>query len=507
MKEFILNKVNNASLKTTSDKLRTDKKFAFDQYFTPIEVASYMSLMFKEVKKKEISILDPGCGVGNLTAALMIQILKWKKHPVIINLVLYEIDASLKEKLQDTLLLLQKMCEEKKIELNITLKFKDFILDGCQDFDYLKMKFDFIIVNPPYRKLSSDSIHKKVLSNFNIDVPNYYAAFVALSLKFLSIKGQLVCIIPRSFCNGVYFKNFRLSLIYNIKFDRIHIFKSRKDLFYDDVLQETVILSLIKSVAKSNDKIQITESIKNDFNQSTSTYKRFDNIVFPTDKEKIIRIIHTADKKIVNRMQRLPCFLDDLGINVSTGPIVDFREVPGVLTDEIDLLSNPMIYQDNIGKGKVEWPILNNKPCVIIENDLNKNRLRPSGIYVLVKRMTTKEERKRIIAGIFDNSAIKTQKVGFDNKINYFHIDRHGLDDINFAKGLCLYLNSTMVDFYFRTFSGSTQVNVMDLKKSMKYPSRQDLITLGSILQLDSEQELIDNTLDKILSKTILFTK
>ncbi len=501
MKENFLNKINNNSIETTSDKSRAEIKMTYDQYFTPIEIASFMSSMFKEVKKKEVFILDPGCGIGNLTASLIAQISKWKNKPKIINLYLCEIDNSLDSKLQGNLQLLRKLCARENIQLNIDLQYKDFILYSIDNFELLEGYFDFIITNPPYRKMSSDSTHKKKLLKIGIDVPNYYAAFIALAIKLLSNKGQIVCIIPRSFCNGVYFKNFRYFLDENIKFDKIHIFKSRKDLFHDDVLQETVILSLFRATSKSNDKIQITESLKNDFHQAKSTYKRFDNVIFPTDIEKIIRIIHTADKEIVDRMHSLPCELVDLGISVSTGPIVDFRELPGTLHDSVDLLSNPMIYQDNIKNGVVNWPEFNNKPCVIIENDNNKKRLRPAGIYVLVKRMTTKEEPKRIIAGLIDNSYVPEQKIGFDNKLNYFHINYRGLEDINFAKGLCLYLNSSMVDFYFRTFSGSTQVNVADLKSSIKYPSKKDLISLGSTLETNIEQEKIDSTLEKILLK------
>ncbi|MEG0260965.1 MAG: hypothetical protein RR651_13940, partial [Lysinibacillus sp.] len=250
-----------------------------------------------------------------------------------------------------------------------------------------------------------------------------------------------------------------------------------------------------------NDKIQITESLKNDFHETKSTHKRFDNVIFPTDKEKIIRIIHTADKEIVDKMHNLPCSLEELGISVSTGPIVDFRELPGTLDNALNLLSNPMIYQDNIKNGVVNWPQTNEKPCVIKENDSNRKRLRPAGIYVLVKRMTTKEEPRRIIAGIIDNSHSLEQKIGFDNKLNYFHIAHKGLEDINFAKGLCMYLNSSMVDFYFRTFSGSTQVNVADLKNSLKYPSKEDLIMLGFSLGLNTEQEEIDSKLEHILYK------
>ena len=46
-----------------------------------------------------------------------------------------------------------------------------------------------------------------------------------------------------------------------------------------------------------------------------------------------------------------------------------------------------------------------------------------------------------------------------------------------FAKGLAAYLNSTLVDAYFRQFSGHTQVNATDLR-SLKYP---DLATLNRI--------------------------
>jgi adenine-specific DNA-methyltransferase len=502
MKEILFKQISENSIETTSDKARAEKKILNDQYFTPMTTADFMSKMFRQWNKKEINILDPGCGIGNLTAALIMEILNWKNKPKKINLHMYEIDSSLDEMLQKNLLLLNKLCEKENIKLSIEVKYTDFIINSLQNFEKIRKKFDLIIANPPYRKLNSDSTHKKLLLKKGIDVPNYYAAFIAITKEMLINKGQMVCIIPRSFCNGTYFKAFRYFLLENIKIERIHIFKSRKDLFYDDVLQETVILSLFRNIQKPNDKIQISESLKNDFRRTKRTYKRFDNVIFPTDEEKIIRIIHTADKEVVDKMHSLSCSLKELGISVSTGPIVDFRELPGSLGDESNFWSYPMIYQDNIKNGIVNWPGNNGKSVFISENENNSRRLRAAGIYVLVKRMTTKEERKRIIAGVFDNTHLPHQKVGYDNKLNYYHIDHRSLEDIDFAKGLCLYLNSSMVDFYFRTFSGSTQVNVSDLKNSLKYPSKEELIMLGTSIELNSEQEVIDVTLENILSKT-----
>ena len=60
--------------------------------------------------------------------------------------------------------------------------------------------------------------------------------------------------------------------------------------------------------------------------------------------------------------------------------------------------------------------------------------------------------------------------------MNYFHRRGNGLP-VLLAKGLAAYLNSTLVDAYFRQFSGHTQVNATDLR-SLKYP---DLATLNRI--------------------------
>jgi adenine-specific DNA-methyltransferase len=97
---------------------------------------------------------------------------------------------------------------------------------------------------------------------------------------------------------------------------------------------------------------------------------------------------------------------------------------------------------------------------------------------VLVKRFTAKEERRRIVACVYDPALVPTARVGFENHLNYFHSNGRGID-INLANGLAIYLNSTAVDVYFRHFSGHTQVNATDLR-SLRYPTRTQLLSLGA---------------------------
>ena len=70
--------------------------------------------------------------------------------------------------------------------------------------------------------------------------PNIYAFFLAAAAQLLRPGGELVAITPRSFCNGLYFRDFRRSFFDRMSLDRIHLFESRTGNFRD-VLQESLI--------------------------------------------------------------------------------------------------------------------------------------------------------------------------------------------------------------------------------------------------------------------------
>ena len=97
---------------------------------------------------------------------------------------------------------------------------------------------------------------------------------------------------------------------------------------------------------------------------------------------------------------------------------------------------------------------------------------------MVVKRFSAKEERRRVVAVVYDPEDVDADDIGFENHLNVFHRRGRGLQP-QIAAGLCLWLNSTAVDQFFRTFSGHTQVNATDLR-SMQYPSTAQLTSLGA---------------------------
>ncbi|MCF7810229.1 hypothetical protein K9N50_04490 [bacterium] len=187
--------------------------------------------------------------------------------------------------------------------------------------------------------------------------------------------------------------------------------------------------------------------------------------------------------------------LADLDLDVSTGRVVDFRAREH-LRLEPDVGSSPLIYPCHFDNGFVKWPLLNGKkPNAIAMSTETRDLMVASGYYVLTKRFSSKEERRRIVSVIYDPQRIKATSVGFENHLNYFHANGNGITP-DLAKGLALYLNSTLFDKYFRLFSGHTQVNATDLRK-MHYPTRQQLIRLGKHVNTTMpDQETIDSIIE-----------
>ena len=92
------------------------------------------------------------------------------------------------------------------------------------------------------------------------------------------------------------------------------------------------------------------------------------------------------------------------------------------------------------------------KPNAIQRNSETEKWLYPNGFYCVVRRFSSKEERRRIVASVVDPAAFDGAPVlGFENHLNVFHDNKHGLPQA-LATGLAVFLNTTAVDENFRRF-------------------------------------------------------
>jgi adenine-specific DNA-methyltransferase len=480
-----------------SPDLPRQKKLA--QFLTPPHVAELMADQFA-MRRKIIRLLDPGAGLGILSAAFVRRQLMRPKPPQRIDLTLFEIDSALLPGLKKTVEACHAACRDSGVEFISSIQNEDFIAYGARIlsnelFASDKPRFDSVIVNPPYGKLSTNSISYRLLKDVAAETTNLYAAFLNLAIGLLDDNGEIVAITPRSYCNGPYFKPFRQNLLKKATILGIHAFDSRTAAFkHDRILQETVILHVVKR-PKASATIRISQSPGEPGETVISHLFPGEEIVSSKDSEAFIHIpLMSQHGSVRRRLAKLESTLTGLRLQVSTGRVVDFRAREFLAPDPLPGTA-PLVYPCHFSGLFVNWPKENaRKPNAILDSDKTRSLLVPSGVYVLLKRFTSKEERRRVVACIFDPARVRGKWIGFENHLNYIHNGGKSLD-MPLAKGLWAYLNSSILDAYFRQFNGHTQVNATDLR-NIPFPSAVRLRAMGERV---GESALIQDEIDTIM--------
>ncbi len=484
-------------------RLDTRRRALMGQFLTPASVATFMAGMI-ECTKPVVRVLDPGAGLGSLSAAFVAAMCHRPQRPNAIALTAYEIDPLLVGYLRKTLDICRAVCEEAGIRFEGRIVADDFLEAGASTFagDLFatgeKERFDCAILNPPYRKIRSESRERQLLRSIGLETTNLYAGFLAVTARLLAPLGEMVAITPRSFCNGPYFEPFRRFFLREMRFRRVHVFDARDRAFADDkVLQENIVFRAVRTA--DLDRVVVSASVDHGESGLRMRTIKHDELVRPSDPHAFIHIVpDSAGDPIRHRIRSLEASLSDLGLTVSTGRVVDFR-AKEFLRTQPGRSTVPLIYPCHLQDGFVEWPNgQTRKPNALALGPRTDDLLVPEGYYVLTKRFSAKEERRRVVAAVYDPTRIVAARVAFENHLNYYHVGGTGLP-VTAAKGLAAFLNSTLVDTYFRQFSGHTQVNASDLR-SFHYPAWNTLVALGRrIGKSFPPQEELDHLVEEVL--------
>jgi len=458
---------------------------------TPTAIADFMASLFSRWPA-EVRLLDPGAGIGSLTEAFAKRFMTHAPAGASFEVHGYEIEPVLLRYLADHLQEIGADANKCGYRFKSAIHDRDFITDASFDINMGAPRFTHVIMNPPYRKVSTNSQHRKLLSTVGIETVNLYTAFLGLAVTLTEMGGEIVAIIPRSFCNGTYYRPFRQFLLKRVAIKHIHVFESRTRAFKDDeVLQENIIIHLVRGGVQG--AVTVSTSHDQTFADYHEEATAFSEVVKPDDSEQFI---HIPTLQINNSFNLFLFSLKDLGLEVSTGPVVDFRVKDYWLMQPTKHCA-PLLYAHHFRGGEFTWPIEHKKPNAIALSDETRKWLMPRGCYTLTKRFSSKEERRRLVAFVVDPAHLTHELYGFENHLNVFHANKKGLPT-DLAHGLALFLNSTVVDQYFRNFSGHTQVNATDLR-TMRYPSKAVLLSFGKWARKQKQltQEAIDEFIEE----------
>jgi adenine-specific DNA-methyltransferase len=437
-------------------------KKAWGQYFTPPELATFMARLPQLECGARVRILDPGAGTGSLGLTLARELLL-RGAVEAVELYCVESEPHAQRELKLALAAARRAFRERFSASNLARDFLEISLPPI----------DIAIANPPYFKMSPRDERGG-------DAPNIYARFMEVAAQHLREGGQLCFVVPRSYASGHYFRRFRRRFHDFMQLEHVHVFESRRATFSsDDVLQENIVVLYSKRPPTPTGKvtISVSEGIADLAERRTLACMRRDVI---SEHEDAMLSLPTsrAAARLMRRVHALPNTLEDLGLRVSTGPVVPFRATEFLATGDCEE-TVPLLWLQHVRPGQLTWPLGRRfRKHEHIRRRAGAKLLVPVANYVVLRRFSAKEEQRRLTAAPLLAEDWAHAAIGLENHLNYIHRPGTGLT-VNEAHGLSALLNSRILDQFFRIASGNTQVSATEIR-TLRLPSREAIERLGA---------------------------
>ncbi|HYC77879.1 MAG TPA: Eco57I restriction-modification methylase domain-containing protein [Planctomycetota bacterium] len=458
----------------TSDE---DKRLR-GQIFTPARIATLIAEALGPLGTR-VRLLDPGAGVGILTAAVCERAAR-AARPTRVEVDVFENDATVIPALRGVLETCAASLAARGHRLEARLYDEDFLdrVGGVGATPLFRRPigpYDAVVMNPPYFKVGRDSEHAHL--DLGEAGHNAYALFMACAVDLLDDAGRLTAITPRSFCNGPYFRRFRKRMFEKRHLESVRVFESRRTTFAAQVLQESVI----STWCGRSPRRRVTRIVADDGDRGVALSLPTVRVVDRRGGDVVRLPTSRLDCDVLEFVERLPTTFEDAGLTVATGRVVAFRARGFLRNDPSAPATVPLLTMHHVRPPTVVWPIpgLAGKPQALALGKETEALLIPAEPCVLLRRFSAKEDRKRLIASVLDPSSMKTlsKGVAVENHVNVIARRDAALSSEE-AFGVAAILNSSLFDRYFRILSGNTQVNAAEVR-SLPFPDSRTVARIG----------------------------
>ena len=487
-------------------------------YLTPAPIARFMAGQ-ASYAESHMRVLDPGSGTGILSAAVC-EAASRSETVKSLHVDAYETEQSLAGLTRLVLAFAQDWLHRRGVALTFNVVHGDFVLEHAAALrarsenslwgrnEGPDVEYDLVISNPPYFKIGKDDPRAMAWDSVVHGQPNIYTMFMAISAELLSHSGQLVFIVPRSFASGPYFRRFREVFFRRVAPTAIHLFESRKDVFKNQtVLQESLVIAArrrAESAALDDGQVLVSHSkAAHDLAERRRLLVNVGSVLELASANKELSIpLSEEDLGLVQAVRAWPNTLHSIGLEISTGPVVPFRATQFLANSELEGLTVPLLWMQHVRPMRTAWPSpATDKPQWIKASPGSMKLLVPDATYVLLRRFSAKEEKRRLVAAPLVRGALNEELIGLENHLNYIRGVSRVLDE-DLAYGLSTLLNSTFLDRYFRISNGNTQVSATELR-AMPLPAEQDIRAIGVVARgrLESPADL--SGLDALVAKTL----
>lgn len=447
------------------------------QFFTPKYIADKMlnTINIKNLElKKNLKILEPSAGTGILIMYTLLFLFK-NSNIKEIEFDIYELDAELFKTLKKNITSIKSYFDKMDSKIKFNLFNENFIEHNSVKWNKKNSYcYDLIIANPPFKKINQDSSESKVMKELIYGQPNIYTLFIAMSLKLLDHNGVFCVLSPRNYLSGEYSKKVRNFIFKDYQLSHIHTFDKR-DIF-QFVNQEVIISTYMKTSSKV--KIEISHNGKFKFKTD------IENIIYDQGNKSILIPNKKSNLSLLKKFLSFSYSLKELGLKVSVGPIVQFRNQNFLSRDVFSDNYSPLLISNDIKEDNIIY-YYNRKNIRKTHNKSINNKakyLLPNSNYLLLRKVTAKDDHNTIISTVLEKDFFNAKFIGLDNNLLYFHkINKDEEMSLEECYGLYGLINSCYFKEFYSLINGTHTINVSDFK-NMQFPSLESIKKIGNYI-------------------------
>jgi adenine-specific DNA-methyltransferase len=359
-------------------------------------------------------------------------------------------------------------------------------------------RFDVVVCNPPYRKLTPEEIerHRAQFSDVMQGQPNLYALFIHLSTKLAKQGGAVGLVTPTSFLSGQTFSFLRTYLLENASVRHIGIIRDRLRV-YLDVEQDTA-LTVIRQ-PKRVDHARTVASVS--VVERDGRYLKIGSCSLPNSGSSWPLARDASDLRLLDHASKSAFRLADYGYTPTIGAYVwnrdprkryrTFRDVPaGARADSFPLLwasdvqvSGKLLFDQHVATGAQER---------YVHLGLNGHTMVKKNPAVVLQRVTASDQPVRLMGAAVSAQFIKDHR-GFVGENHVVILEQTSDDPALPPTQLLKLLKASVINRYFNCISGCANVSIFELQqlplpdpKTLKH-----LLDRGVAIEKAAEQILL----------------
>lgn len=315
-------------------------------------------------------------------------------------------------------------------------------------------RFECVVANPPYAKVASASLCPELRERYEPVLhghPNLYTMFWQLGIELLAPGGHVAMITPASFVSGRYFHRLRSFMREMLDIGSFDTFTARTGMF--EGVQQEVLVTAGRRSADQRAHIEIALH-----GSALVIERRIDAPVGAVLLEAFDGSFLVSADPLAHRLAKAMQGGPLLGsaARVRTGPVV-WNRLKELIEDEVMPGTLPLLWSN--GVRSMTWSGPGNRQGLAKALHVTERTRALAGMApaVLVKRLTSLEERRRLVATRIPDAVAEAGYFA-ENHVNVIEGDSEMLDVIE------LVLASTAADQLFRALNGNTQVSATELR-------------------------------------------